>query len=328
MLDAPFARLQPMDFRLCLAPLKGVTDAVFRTTFASFFEGVDWAVTPFLSTPKGMRVKPSFLKDVLPENNRLMPIVPQVLSKNAENFIPLALALWDLGYERVNWNLGCPYPRVANKGRGSGLLPDPVAVERFLDRVSAAMPNRLSVKMRLGRHRADEIFRLMPVLNRYPIEAITIHPRTGVQMYQGTPDLDVFERCLALCRHPVIYNGDIVDPAGFDALRRRFPGISSWMIGRAAVADPFFCDTLKGRRWQGSERNEIFKAFHDTLYERYSEKLFGPSHLLDRMKGLWAYFARSFEQGNMVRKKINKSRNVRQYEEIVSDFFQGEPVWR
>jgi tRNA-dihydrouridine synthase B len=318
----------PMDFQLCLAPLKGVTDAVFRTTYAEFFDGIDWAVTPFLSTPKGGRIKPSYLKDVLPENNRLMPIIPQVISKRAENFIPLGLALLDLGYDRVNWNLGCPYPRVAKKGRGSGLLPDTAAIERFLERTSAVMPNRICIKMRLGRYRTDEIFQLMPVLNSYPIEAIVIHPRTGVQMYQGSPHLDVFERCLSLCRHPVIYNGDIVDRGGFDALRRRFPEVRSWMIGRAAVADPFLCGMLKGRIRQDSEKNEIFKAFHDALYGRYSQKLFGPSHLLDRMKGLWAYFSRSFEQGEKVRKKINKSQQVLRYEQIVENFFKNEPVWK
>ena len=284
-----------MDFQLCLAPLKGITDVVFRNTHAAFFNGIDWAVAPFLSTPKGPRIKTSFLKDVLPENNRLMPIVPQVMSKRAENFIPLALALLDFGYDRVNWNLGCPYPMVAKKGRGSGLLPDPEAIERFLERVSAVMPHRISIKMRLGRYRVDEIFQLIPILNRYPVNEIVIHPRTGVQMYGGTPHLDVFERCLALCRHPVIYNGDIADKGGFEALRRRFPRIDTWMIGRAAVADPFFCGNLKGHSLPPSEKNEIFKAFHDELYDRYSKKLHGPSHLLSRMKGLWTYFAGSFE---------------------------------
>ena len=196
--------------QICLAPLKGITDALFRNTFAEFFDGVDWAVTPFLSTTSGPRVKTSHLKDVLPENNRRLPVVPQVMSKRAENFLPLAMALRDLGYDTVNWNLGCPYPMVAKKGRGSGLLSNPEAIERFLDRVLASMPHKLSIKMRLGRHREDEIFQLLPILNRYPLKEVIIHPRTGVQMYNGVPNLDVFEKCLTLCRHPVIYNGDIV----------------------------------------------------------------------------------------------------------------------
>ena len=317
-----------MNFKLCLAPLKGVTDAVFRNTYAEFFTGIDYAVAPFLSTPKGPRIKSSYLKDVLPENNRKMRIIPQVMSKRAENFIPLGLALLDLGYDRVNWNLGCPYPMVAKKGRGSGLLPDPEAIERFLEQASAAMPNKLSIKMRLGRYRVDEIYQLIPVLNRYPIKEIVIHPRTGIQMYDGTPHLEVFERCLDQCRHPVIYNGDIVDRDGFETMRTRFKEVSTWMIGRAAVADPFFCSSLKNRKWHTSEKNEIFKAFHDALYARYSQKLFGPSHLLNRMKGLWSYFERSFEQGGRVRKKINKAQKVHRYEQIVNDFFENGPLWK
>ncbi len=314
-------------FQLCLAPLKGVTDVLFRNTYAEFFNGIDWAVAPFLSTPRGPCIKPSFLKDVLPENNRGMPVIPQVMSKRAENFLPLAMVLIDLGYDRVNWNLGCPYPMVAKKGRGSGLLPDPEAIERFLAATCAVMPGQLSIKMRLGRYRVDEIFELIPILNRYPIKEIIIHPRTGVQMYEGTPDLEVFERCLSICQHPVIYNGDIVNRQVFEQLRSRFPEITTWMIGRAAVADPFFCDGLKGRHWAASQKNEIFRAFHDALYARYSERLCGPSHLLNRMKAMWAYFEKSFEQGAKVRKQINKSQKIHRYEQIVNDFFDSGPIW-
>jgi tRNA-dihydrouridine synthase len=317
-----------MTFQICLAPLKGVTDALFRTTFAEYFNGIDWAVAPFLSTTKGPRIKTSLLKEVLPENNRGMPVVPQVMSKRAENFLPLAMALLDLGYDAVNWNLGCPYPMVAKKGRGSGLLSDPDAIERFLDRVAAAMPHQLSIKMRLGRYGVDEIFELLPILNRYPIRDIIIHPRTGIQMYDGTPHLDVFEQCLGLCRHPVIYNGDIVDPKSFNSLRQRFTEVSTWMIGRGAVADPFLCGDIKGTITQVSEKNRLFKEFHDALYTRYAQKLYGPSHLLNRMKGLWAYFERSFEQGRSLRKKINKTRKVQRYEQIVNDFIDGSPRWK
>jgi tRNA-dihydrouridine synthase len=317
-----------MGFQICLAPLKGITDALFRNTFFEFFDGVDWALTPFLSTTSGPRFKNSHLKEVLPENNRGLPVVPQIMSKRAENFLPLAMALGDLGYDTVNWNLGCPYPMVAKKGRGSGLLSNPEAIERFLDRVLASMPHRLSIKMRLGRYREDEIFMLLPILNRYPIKEVIIHPRTGVQMYEGVPNLDIFEQCLALCRHPVTYNGDIVDSSGFEALRQRFPGINVWMIGRGAVYDPFLCNTLKGRKMYGDEKNRLFRQYHDALYAGYARKLSGPSHLLGRMKGLWSYFAKSFEGGNRLRKRIHKIRNTRHYEQVVAAFFDNGPQWK
>jgi tRNA-dihydrouridine synthase B len=313
---------------ICLAPLKGVTDAVFRTAYAEFFPGIDWAITPFLTTVKGARIKASHLKHVLPENNRVMPAVPQIISKTAVNFTFLARALFDLGYAAVNWNLGCPYPMVARKGRGSGMLPNPDAVTAFLDQALPAMTGKLSIKMRLGRHRADEAETLLPLLNRYPIDSITIHPRTGVQMYTGRPDLDAFERCLSLTRHRVIYNGDIISKSGFDTLRARFPQIKTWMIGRGVLVDPFLPSAIKEQALTTEDRLERFRGFHDALFARYRDCLFGPSHLLNRMKGLWSYFSNGFEGGHDLRKQIHKTEKVDRYCDVVNRFFDGHPVRR
>jgi tRNA-dihydrouridine synthase B len=311
---------------ICLAPLKGVTDAIFRTTCAEFFTGIDWAVTPFLTSVQGARVKPTHLKQVLPENNPLMPVIPQIISKTAGNFVFLAQALADLGYASVNWNLGCPYPMVAKKGRGSGMLPNPDRIVAFLDHVLAAIEIRLSIKMRLGRYRADEIETLLPRLNDYPIESITIHPRTGVQMYTGRPDLDAFERCLALTRHTVIYNGDIVCRADYEGLRTRFPRIQTWMIGRGVIRDPFLPYDIKWPQNDRGDRIRRFRDFHERLFNRYQEALSGPSHLLDRMKGLWSYFSDGFENGREIRKRIHKATHVGRYLDEVQCFLDGQPA--
>ena len=312
---------------ICLAPLKGVTDAIFRTTYAEFFSGIDVAVAPFLTTVKGPRIKASHLKQVLPENNRQMPVVPQIISKTAANFAFLAEALFDLGYTTVNWNLGCPYPMVAKKGRGSGLLPHPEAVACFLDQALPAMSGRLSIKMRLGRHKAEEIEILLPLFDRYPIESITIHPRTGVQMYTGSPDLDAFEKCLTLTRHQVIYNGDIISKSSFDQLKARFPGVTTWMIGRGVMSDPFLPATIQGQSVDDQERIERFQSFHQAIFSRYQSALFGPSHLLDRMKGLWTYFSNGFNDGRNLRKCIHKTQKVSQYMEVVNRYFNDQPRW-
>jgi tRNA-dihydrouridine synthase B len=310
---------------ICLAPLKGVTDAIFRTTYAKFFGGIDWAITPFLTTVQGARVKPQHLKQVLPENNRLMPVVPQIISKTAANFVLLAQALYDLGYTSVNWNLGCPYPMVAKKGRGSGMLPNPETVIAFLDHALAAINARLSIKMRLGRFRVDEIETLLPRLNGYPIESIAIHPRTGVQMYSGCPDLDAFERCLEITRHPVIYNGDIVCRADYEGLQNRFPQIKIWMIGRGVIMDPFLPSNIKWPLKDCGNRLQRFREFHDGLFARYQTALFGPSHLLDRMKGLWRYFSEGFQNGREIRKRIHKTTQIEHYLDVVQRFFDRLP---
>jgi tRNA-dihydrouridine synthase len=313
---------------LLLAPLKGLTDAVFRKTYAEHFSGFDGMVAPFVTTVAADRLTEHHVRDLLPRTDGGIPVVPQILGNAAEDFVFLARHLYDTGYPEVNWNLGCPFRPVAKKKRGAGLLPFPEHVDEFLDKALRALPGRLSIKMRLGRNRPDEILRLLPILNRYPIAEITIHPRTGTQMYAGLPDLDVFQACLEHTRHRVVYNGDIFDLSGFQALAARFPGVHSWMIGRGALSNPFLPAIIKAGRDMIPGKVERFTAFYETLFARYRERLCGPGHLLDRMKGFWTYFAGAFTNGRQVEKQIHHTFNLPRYLDIVERFFREEAQWR
>jgi len=315
------------DKTLVLAPLRGFTDCTFRDVFCRHFSGLDLAVTPFISTLDTRRIKPSHLKDVLPPNNLRLPIVPQIIGNKAQNFIRLATRLYELGHETVNWNLGCPFPMVTKKQRGSGLLPHPEKIDAFLEKTVAAIPNRLSIKTRLGHHKADDILKLMPIFNRYPLDEIIIHPRTAGQMYAGTPDLEAFAQCLDQSRHPVTYNGDIDSLAAFEALAARFPRVRCWMIGRAAVANPFLPAIIKAGRDDFTQKVALFRNFYEDLFEHYRRLFSGPGHLLDRMKGFWTYFSQSFENGQRIRRKIHRTHKLQRYLEIVERFFDQEAVW-
>lgn len=309
---------------LSLAPIRGITDATFRDTFASFFPDFDLAVAPFLTTYQGNRVKPARLQELLPENNQRLPVIPQILGKNPDHFIVLARLLIDMGYTTINWNLGCPYPMVANKMRGSGLLPYPDKIDAFLEKIHC-LPAQFSIKTRLGRKNKAEIFDLLPVFNQYPLAHVIIHPRTGVQMYDGTVDLETFSLCLDQCRHPVIYNGDIIDSASFHTLAHRFPKVKGWMIGRGALANPFLCAQIKGKQLPEAPIKTL-AAFHDEIFSRYQKLLHGPSHLLGRMKGLWFYLAGSFDTGQKILKKIQKTKSINRYQELTEHIF-SEAVW-
>lgn len=310
---------------LSLAPIRGITDATFREVFASHFAGFDLAVAPFLTTYQGNRIKPARLAELAPEKNRRLPVIPQILAKDPDNFIALAKILCDLGYDTVNWNLGCPYPMVANKMRGSGLLPHPERIEAFLDRVHSALPVALSIKCRLGRNSPGEIFSLFPVFNRFPLREVIIHPRTGSQMYTGRVDLETFARCLAHCDHPVVYNGDIVDTATFAELSDRFPTVSGFMIGRGALMDPFLPAAVKNLPLPAN-RSEVLAAFHHDLFVRYLEMLSGPAHILGRMKGIWNYLAEIFVNSRKILKKIRKCQSINRYRDICQRTFGEEPL--
>jgi tRNA-dihydrouridine synthase len=310
--------------RLILAPLKGFTDAVFRNAFVAHFDGFDGAMAPFVTTVPADRLTEKHLQDLLPHRNTRMPVEPQILGNRAEDFVFLARRLHEMGYPEVNWNLGCPFRPVTKKRRGSGLLPFPGQVDEFLDTALRVLPGRLSIKMRLGHQRADEIFKLLPVLDRYPLKEIIIHPRTARQMYGGVPDLDTFQACLEASRHPVVYNGDITDLAGFNALAARFPAVHAWMIGRGALADPFLPAAIKTGRAGVADRLQRFKAFYDDLFARYQERLAGPGHLLDRMKGFWTYLAPAFENGPSLARHIHRTFTLPRYVETVGRFFADE----
>ena len=314
--------------RLILAPLKGFTDVIFRDTFARHFDGFDGAMAPFVATVAADRLTQKHVQDLLPHLNLRLPVEPQILGNSADDFVFLARRLYEMGYPVVNWNLGCPFRPVTKKRRGSGLLPFPDQVDEFLDKTLRALPGRLSIKMRLGRNRPDEIFKLLPVLDRYPLKEITIHPRTARQMYSGVPDLATFQACIDQSRHRLAYNGDIADLQGFRTLEERFPRVTSWMIGRGALSNPFLPAIIKNRRDSINDKAQKFKVFYQDLFARYQERLCGPAHLLDRMKGFWKYFAGAFKTGQALEKQIHRTFNLTRYSETVERFFREEAEWR
>jgi tRNA-dihydrouridine synthase len=303
--------------RIILAPLRGYTDVVFRTVYQRHFSGLDEAVAPFVTSIKGRRIKASHLRDLDPAENRGIPVVPQILSNDADEFICLANTLVALGYTEINWNLGCPYPMVAKKKRGSGLLPDADRIDRLLGQILDGFSGRLSVKTRLGRSSAHEMDRLIPVFNRYPLVRVIIHPRTGEQMYSGSVDLDAFATCLASIDHPVAYNGDINDWEGFRAVAGRFPAAGGWMLGRGVIADPFLPEVIKSGGRAVVSRAARFSAFHDDLLDAYARRFSGPGHVLDRMKGLWRYFAAARPDGQRVLKRVRKAGTLDHYRRVI-----------
>jgi tRNA-dihydrouridine synthase B len=310
--------------RLYMAPMKGFTDHLFRSTFADHFGGFDLAVAPFIASKRDNKIKKKYVNDVLPENNTRLPVIPQILSKTARDFIVLANYLYDLGYGTVNWNLGCPYPAVAEKMRGSGMLPYTKKIQEFLDDVMGGIKGSLSIKIRLGWRSRDDIFRLIPVLNLYPLEELIIHPRTGIQRYEGDIDFDAFEQCLAGIRHPVVYNGDIRTPEIFKMLSRRFHGVNRWMIGRWCLANPFLPYIIKAGSDDIRNKINLLKHFHEALFEAYSGVLDGHSHVLNKMKGLWRYIGLPFKDCDHSILKIKKTIRPDQYLEQANLFFETE----
>lgn len=254
---------------MILAPMQGLTELLFRRCYEQCFpHAIDSAVSPFLSLTHGnLSHSNEKIDDVLPDRNvGSIPLVPQILGREPDSFVQLAQRLGDLGYREVNWNIGCPMRRVAGKRRGSGILPYPDLVREVLDTVVPRLDGMaLSVKMRLGYHDPDDIFQLVPILNDYPLASVTIHPRTGRQMYGGQCDLQRFDLAASQLRHPVIYNGDIRSVDDYQRIRRQFPQVKEVMIGRGVLYDPLLPLRIKGMETNNEQSIRFLRSLLDDI---------------------------------------------------------------
>jgi tRNA-dihydrouridine synthase len=223
----------------------------------------------------------------------------------------LANALYNIGCGTVNWNLGCPFPMVVKKGRGAGMLCYPGKVESFLEKTMPALKSKLSIKLRIGLKYPDEVLQIMPIFNRFQLEELIIHPRTGEQMYEGEVDLDIFEQCLGLSKHRVVYNGDIDSLEKLEILSKRFGSVDRWMIGRGLIGNPFLAEKIKFN---------TEKPYHNLFYE-YSKILSGPSHITNKMKEIWTYMGNFFENGKKIKKRIWKTHHRDNYIDVVNKIF-------
>lgn len=273
---------------MILAPMQGLTEVLFRRVYEECFPGaIELAVSPFLSLTHGNLAEAwEKIDDVLPEANvGSIPVIPQILGKEPEEFVELGNRLYELGYEEINWNMGCPMRKVTGKHRGSGILPYPDEVRTILDSIVARLKPRLSVKMRLGLRSKEEIFALVPIINDYPIASVTIHPRLGRQQYTGRPDLDTFGEVLPQFRHPVIYNGDICTAADAHRIRERFPQVANIMVGRGILYHPTLPLEIKGV--QVDDMLKQNKRFIVRLVEEIGRRLPTEQSRLRKTKEYW-----------------------------------------
>ena len=313
--------------KIILAPLHGYTEALFRDALSACFGGFDEAVAPFVALSPAKRFNPIRLRDLTPSRNTRMPIIPQILGNDPMAFIQVAEALHEMGYTRLNWNLGCPKRAIAAKQRGSGLLPHPELIKAILGKIIPAIPQQLSVKLRLGRNHPDEIFPVIEVLNQFPLESVTVHPRIGKEMYTENADVDRFALLLPLIKHAVIYNGDIFSVDDYLRLKLRFPLVAGWMIGRGALANPFLAEQMKGQQLPDPAiQRGRFIGFVNKLQQHYTTKSLSKNYMLNRMKDNWGFFAFRFRNIDVIYQKLIRLQTLTEFQ-AMQTFILATAEW-
>lgn len=294
------------------APMEGLTDSIYRKLHHSYFPGVDRYYTPFFSPTIHRKLTPKEQRELPAADQIPYKLVPQILTKSAEDFRWMAQQCRDLGYSQVDLNLGCPSGTVTAKGKGSGMLRQPEELDRFLDCIFYHTPIQISVKTRLGFHDPEEFPGILEVLNQYPICQLTIHPRVRDAFYKGPVNRQAFAYALENAKMPLCYNGNIITKDQADAVT----GVEAVMLGRGLIGDP-------GMVTPGGTTVKALEGFSEALLEGYTEAFGSARNAMFRMKENWRYWSCRFENSEKLYKRLRKTTDLQEYKAITWEFFHS-----
>ena len=317
--------------KIYLAPLEGITGHVFRSAYHNCINPhIDKYFTPFISPNQNRCMSGREKRDILPENNRGIVLVPQILTKDSNRFLETARELKEYGYTEVNLNLGCPSPTVTTKKKGAGMLADLTELKRFLDDVFTNPPVEISIKTRLGIEKEEEWEPLLELYNRYPVKELIVHARLLKDFYGGKPRREAFGLAMTKSVHPLCYNGDVFTQEDYLQLQKEYrksrghqlqdleiSGMEkvNVMLGRGILFHPALSvEIMRGEECNGKpDFRPDFWAFHDQLVEGYGKELSGDAQVIQKMKELWGYMITDFPDSGKLIKKIKKAGNLKEY---------------
>ena len=344
--------------KISLAPLEGVTGYIVRNAFHHNFGGIDTYYTPFI--PAGKSLSKKVIRDILPENNEGITLIPQLMSNRAGEVIDMGHKLAEFGYHTVNLNLGCPSGTVTSKKRGSGLLLYPEELDQFLEEVYSHTDMKVSVKTRIGFNSPDEWPKILEIYKKYPIDELIIHPRVRAEFYSKVPHLDCFEMAYDYYCRPancagstdsgnfsteLCYNGDIVSLDCYHTIKEHFPALQNIMIGRGLLSHPGLAAQIKaglssadpsvcsaglsagfveyGHVTASLEYREQLREFHDEIFAGFLSIFSGEKDAMLHMKEIWGFLGDSFADSDRILKQIRKSQSYAEYKVIVDELFRN-----
>ncbi len=301
------------------APLQGYTDAIYRRAHARIFGGIETYYSPFVRIERG-EIRRRDARDVNPENNQGLHLIPQLIAPEAEKAGQVISLFTENGYQEIDINLGCPFPMLAKRHNGSGMLPYPEEVKALLNTIVEKYSElRFSIKLRLGWEKAEECLTLLPLLNELPLSHIILHPRLGKQQYKGEVDLNGFEAFYKGCEKPLLYNGDLHTTEDIETITERFPKLAGVVIGRGLLANPALAyEYQQGKMLSSDEMAKKVGQLHAEVFSSYQEQLQGGDlQLLMKMKSFWEYLLP--EGDHKAKKVIHKTTKLDNYEAAVSN---------
>ena len=309
-----------LDFPFFLAPMAGVTDYAYRVIAKEFGAGVVYS--EFVSAHGIIRKNEKTL-NMIKFSEFERPIGIQIFGDTPQVMENAAKLVYDkFRPDLIDINYGCPVPKVTNKGAGSAALKDLCLMEDITEAVVKAVDKiPVTVKMRAGWNSESIVSTEAGInLEKIGVKAITLHPRTTVQMYKGSANWDLIKELKDNVKIPVIGNGDV---KSIDDINRMFSHTKcdGIMIGRAALGNPWFFTQIKKYLLNEDfeeitidERLEICKKHLELLVQTHGEVVGS-----NNMKKHFAWYFKGLKNASMYRKKFVLAKNYSEMKDILSN---------
>ena len=304
-----------------LAPMAGVTDRAFRFIVREVSDCKGLMFSEMVSCT-GIHYKSPKTLEMLDFTAEELPIAVQLFGSNPDYVAEAATFVSNLDtVTGIDFNLGCPAPKVVKNGEGSALMRDPALAEKVLASLRRSTCLPVSVKMRLGwdsEHiNAVEIAKIAEACG---VDAITVHGRTREQFYSGKADWEQIARVKRAVKVPVIANGDIRDEASLDAIINE-TGADGVMIGRAAMGNPWIFKQLSHYLQTGkklppptlAERAAVIRRHLDLLLE-FKGDYIG----IREMRKHAAWYTKGLIGAAELRDKINRAETREEFNQLLT----------
>ena len=225
-----------LDNNVILAPMAGVTDLPFRLLCRKMGAGL---VCMEMVSAKAIYYNNKNTEELLRVHPEEVPVSLQLFGAEADIIASQAARIQEGPYAIIDFNMGCPVPKVVNNGEGSALMKNPKLVEQILTALVKAVDKPVTVKFRKGFTEQDvNAVEIAKIAEACGVAAVAVHGRTREQYYSGQADWDIIRQVKEAVRIPVIGNGDVDSP---QTARRMLQetGCDGVMIGRAAQGNPW-----------------------------------------------------------------------------------------